>query len=594
MQPNFIEVLRKEKIALTASAQSLKHVFLQSNQSSKDIDYILQDIQEHVIRITIVGEVNRGKSTFMNAIVHHKLFPPRATVCTAVLTELRDGTPRVRLEFQNGQTSELVIPTDKISSHLSTIVSKKNPDARHLKKVQVWYPNRFATDGVVLVDTPGVNDPEIWREQVTVNALTTADAAIFLLDAHKPLTKSERNFLMANVLGNLVNKIIFVVNKCDYLTEEQRRHVYERCHTELSEYISNPNIFLVAALPALRKRIDPNKEAPESVWFESFEQFLFSYLQKERISLFFDTRKDRLRTLSSDLYQQLSFQLQALNSKQSGLTERLKQAEIDLKNLSTNLQTASKKRRKEISHLPDKMATAAQNAWTTAANSHLTSYSKVQQLLSLDDRDDIKEEIESMLAMTKRESILSVQETVQREVRYLTRSIDTNLSSLHNSITTISNSVLGDMGGQSFSQSTFSIAQSLWHESQYKYSGIDSVVGMVLSAGVGLVGLFASIFEYLSGHSQNKHSQMQSKLNQISMQHQRELVVATKRQAEQLQKTYVETIDSENKRQLATAQNNFSEIRRKLQGNKQQLDLQIQTLQNRIEQLRVIMRNLNE
>ena len=56
-------------------------------KETKVNDDVIKDVIENLkhgeMSVAVVGQVNRGKSTFLNALMGTKLFPSRASVCTA-------------------------------------------------------------------------------------------------------------------------------------------------------------------------------------------------------------------------------------------------------------------------------------------------------------------------------------------------------------------------------------------------------------------------------------------------------------------------------------------------------------------------------
>ena len=87
---------------------------LQADLSISDagIQEIIESLKSGELIVSVVGEVNRGKSTFLNALLGNKVFPSRATVCTAGVTILDNGIkPEAQIIYKNGkvETVELGI-----------------------------------------------------------------------------------------------------------------------------------------------------------------------------------------------------------------------------------------------------------------------------------------------------------------------------------------------------------------------------------------------------------------------------------------------------------------------------------------------------
>ena len=73
-------------------------------------------------------------------------------------------------------------------------------EASHVKYVEVGWPAEILKDKVTLVDTPGVNDINEQRAEITYGYIPRADAVLFLLDGAQVLKQSERAFLEQRIL----------------------------------------------------------------------------------------------------------------------------------------------------------------------------------------------------------------------------------------------------------------------------------------------------------------------------------------------------------------------------------------------------------
>src|SRR4029078_6354947 len=91
--------------------------------------------------------------------------------------------------------------------------------------VEVGYPADILQGNVVLVDTPGVNDLNEQRAEVTYGYVPGAHAVIFLLDSGQALKDSEREFLASHVLEGSRDRLIFVLGKIDLLGPGERSAV---------------------------------------------------------------------------------------------------------------------------------------------------------------------------------------------------------------------------------------------------------------------------------------------------------------------------------------------------------------------------------
>jgi predicted GTPase/predicted nucleic acid-binding Zn-ribbon protein len=297
------------------------------------IDETIENLKHGEMSIAVVGEVNRGKSTFLNALLGTTLFPSRASVCTAGVTVLDYGEkPEAKIIYNNGKTKSFDLDTENPSKTLVDVVSRTNDKVRDIKQVKINYPNQFTGNGLVLVDTPGVNDPDTWREDITYEYLSGADAIIMLLDPMQPLSESEREFLEHKILGISIANLIFVVNKIDDDSITDRAVAMGRIENILKKYVPNPMIYPVASKPALKAKKTGDKQALNITGFPEFEAGLLDFLSKGRGGLLLRSKIQKgLDHLSNDIQLTIEKRVQALDSEKSVVQKKLEQAEISLK-----------------------------------------------------------------------------------------------------------------------------------------------------------------------------------------------------------------------------------------------------------------------
>lgn len=168
------------------------------------------------VKLLVVGEFSRGKSTFINAFVGEPLLPSKVTPTTATINVIRGGESRTAsVRYDDGKLEHYVLPDPQANRFLSDIVTASNSRSQQIAEVVLSIPGRLDEVLVDIVDTPGVNDLNKLREDITFRYLSECDAAIILLDAQQPLSESERRFLKQRVIGSDVTKLLFVINRID-------------------------------------------------------------------------------------------------------------------------------------------------------------------------------------------------------------------------------------------------------------------------------------------------------------------------------------------------------------------------------------------
>lgn len=301
-------LLDEENLARTLDLQTLGDLIKRCRSS----------LTREAFRVVVIGEFSRGKSTFINAMMGHRILPSSKKPTTSIISKIvYSDTPHYTLRYHDG-TSRAVTEeeflmikaqNDKPEGEKKGVLSgikrflKKpsRPPAPYLQseniaEAEIAYPLDFCRNQVEVIDTPGTNDLNVMRVEITYNYLKNADAAILVLSATQPLSKSEVDFLKERVLANQIQDIFVVVNYKDQLTspdEEARvlRHVQDNLYEITRRKLP---IFLVSSLQALYWRRKEAGEAltarqelglPENIevtGFPAFEKALSHFLSEEK------------------------------------------------------------------------------------------------------------------------------------------------------------------------------------------------------------------------------------------------------------------------------------------------------------------------
>jgi len=242
-------------------------------------------LENERFHLVILGEFNHGKSTFVNALLGDHVLPTGITPTTAALNHVVYGDNRgAEARLIDGGTIDIA---PQAIGDWVTVAGARHKDVRY---VEVRHPAEILRENITLVDTPGVNDMNEQRAEITYGYVPRADAVIFLLDAGQALKDSERDFLSGRVLETTKDRLIFVLGKMDLLSEEDRASVLAYTRHGLAQFVDQPVVFPLSA----KRHLDGQ---PDGSGMAELLEYLDRFLDKDRGRLVLDNAAaDALRT----------------------------------------------------------------------------------------------------------------------------------------------------------------------------------------------------------------------------------------------------------------------------------------------------------
>lgn len=175
---------------------------------------------EDEVAVIVAGEMKRGKSSLLNALIGHPgLLPVDADVATAVHLVIRAGEPGVSVTRRDsdGEMTVTEIDADQLVDYASMGGDEALRDG--VTSVEVRAQDPLLEAGVSLVDTPGVGGMTRGHRDVTMSALQRADVLMFTVSAQDPVSRTELEFLAE--ASERIEHVILVVTKSDLNTDER-------------------------------------------------------------------------------------------------------------------------------------------------------------------------------------------------------------------------------------------------------------------------------------------------------------------------------------------------------------------------------------
>jgi len=245
------DLVRGDVGALLASA----HRFAASAPELVELAPPLGRLRESLDRplvVTVMGEFNAGKSTFVNAFLGEEVAPMGITPTTATVNVLKYGAERKgRVLYLDDTTRE--IPWTEVPTFLKKLESS---EAKRIRVVELLYPLEVL-QRINVVDTPGLNSIHPEHEEVARRFVDEADAVIWLFSVDQAAKASEGEALTRIAAAG--RKILGVLNKIDRASDDERAQIIKHVEDSLGERLEA--IVPVSARGALAARRDHDDAA---------------------------------------------------------------------------------------------------------------------------------------------------------------------------------------------------------------------------------------------------------------------------------------------------------------------------------------------
>jgi GTPase SAR1 family protein len=284
--------------------------------------------------LAVLGQFKRGKSTLINALLGEALLPSSVIPLTAIPTLITYGNRRsIRIRFRGDRPDE--VAKDSTSSDLYRVllhsVSEEfNPkNEQGVLQVEVTHPAPILARGVVLIDTPGIGSTHQHNTEMTLNFLARCDAALFLISADPPITEVEVEFL--RTIRDAVTKVFFILNKIDYLTDDEQKVALTFFETVLHEQagIQGPvTIFPVSAKRGLAAATTDDAVLWQSSGVAQVSDHLVGFLASEKNTVLRDAIRKKARAVLGAVALRLELSQRALEMPLDDLKDRMRMFEV--------------------------------------------------------------------------------------------------------------------------------------------------------------------------------------------------------------------------------------------------------------------------
>lgn len=206
---------------------------------------LLDALNSDAVRLVVLGEFSRGKSSLINALLGIELLPTALQATTAINTFVRalpEGrTDRfIRIHYQDGRTAQEVAWTDdEALERWGTELDESHADIRKtLDYIEAFMEHPLLAKGLVVIDTPGLQSVMAHHEAITRKAIAEAHIALFVQNATQLGGSATEWEFMSDTIRNNFRKFVTVVSYWDKVLDpddarEKRKSLEDRAREKL-------------------------------------------------------------------------------------------------------------------------------------------------------------------------------------------------------------------------------------------------------------------------------------------------------------------------------------------------------------------------
>ncbi len=262
--------------------------------------------------IGVTGIIKAGKSTMMNALLKEDILGTAIRPETANLTVIKKSKkPEAVVKFwsqkewneikksafdtQSKEFVEVSEALDRSDAYIQEEPKKVEIEINELenytsarksenlcnlvKEVELSLPVEFLDGGVEIVDTPGIDDPIVQREVITLEYLKECSAILHLMNAKQSATQKDIEFIGDALIDQGISSLLVVITRIDTLGDSKQEidkelsaiiehakrnieiYLNRRSKDDISDILSRLEFLPLAGKFALQHRIGESQKA---------------------------------------------------------------------------------------------------------------------------------------------------------------------------------------------------------------------------------------------------------------------------------------------------------------------------------------------
>ena len=361
------------------------------------LEEVPKRLKNQKFSIGITGVMNAGKSTMLNALLGEEILGTSVIPETANLTLIKYAKhPSAKVNFWNtkewqaieksadtlenmkpfiketkdyfGDKFDEFITVDGKSYEIGIDELPAFTSAEHsgkkcnlVKNVELYSNLKFVENGVEIVDTPGLDDPVIQREEITKSYVSQCDLMIHLMNVNQSATEKDIEFITDTLLYQNVARLLVVITRIDTVGESELEEVIEYTKSSIKSKLESLNksssfdsiidkidFIPIAGLQALNHRIGKGDQnyPLEKTGILKVEAYLDDILfgdSSEKVNLIVEANKKELNHIINAAKNSLHVERNLLGKSATEIENEYKKYKIEIADIKEKIDSLNLK-----------------------------------------------------------------------------------------------------------------------------------------------------------------------------------------------------------------------------------------------------------
>lgn len=250
-----------EKNKLKDAYNELKNLL--SADLKNKLDEFYKQLENKEFKIAFSGIFNAGKSSLINALLERDFLGVSNAPETANLSIISYGNENIKVNFYNESEFNALKTQASLNEELNKIfsvdfkafksvetnfnelynyTSANSKMSIFVKDINIYLDNEYLKNNISIIDTPGLDDVVISREQASKEFLKKANCVLYLMSSTQALSIKDLDFLITYAKNNPNSKLVLALTKSDLISLDEQIKLKDYVKTRFNNELKKEDI----------------------------------------------------------------------------------------------------------------------------------------------------------------------------------------------------------------------------------------------------------------------------------------------------------------------------------------------------------------